>query len=160
MRGEQRRADRDRPALGEAPRDAERLSLGGVVKAVAGLDFDRGHAFGDQGVEAPQGRAEQVLLARPARRPHGREDAAAAAGDLFVGCAREPHLELARPVAGVDEMGMAVDQPRRDPAAPTIDDAGAGAPGGGHVFLRAGEDDAAVPRGQGAVVDCPEAVGA
>ena len=41
--------------------------------------------------------------------------------DLFVGRARQPHLEFARAVAGIDQMRVAIDQARRDPAALAID---------------------------------------
>ena len=55
--------------------------------------------------------AEQVGLARRTGRADGGEDAAAGGGDLLVGRPGEPHLELVRPVAGVDEVRVAVDQP-------------------------------------------------
>ena len=112
MRAEERRADRDRTLIGEAARDAQRLALGGKVEPVAGLDFDRRDAFGDQRVEPPQRRAQEFVFARRARRAHGRKDAAALAGDLFVARAGEPQLEFVRPVAAVDEVGVAVDQRR------------------------------------------------
>ena len=36
------------------------------------------------------------------------------AGDLFVGRAFEPHLEFLRAVAAMDDMGVAIHQPRGD----------------------------------------------
>ncbi len=112
MRGEKRGADEDRAALAEAPRGAKRPALGRRFEAVAGLDLDRRHAFGDQRVETPERRGDQVLFARRARRAHGRENAAAGSGDLFVARAGEPHLELLGAIAAVDEMGVAVDEVR------------------------------------------------
>ena len=157
MGGEQRRANRDRTDFREAAHNAERLSLGLDVKPISGFDFNRRHPLGDEGVEAPQRRADEILLARLARGPNARENASAAAGDLFIGCAREPHLEFPRPIAAVDEVGVAVDQAGGDPATLAIDDARAGATVGGDGVLRAGEDDAAVPRDEGAVIDSSEA---
>ena len=43
--------------------------------------------------------------------------AAAGPGDLLIGGAAETQLELVGPVAAIDEMGVAIDQSRRDPAA-------------------------------------------
>ena len=54
----------------EAARDAQRLALGRGFEAVAGLDLDRRHAFGDQRVEAPQSlsaTSSSSLAARVAR---------------------------------------------------------------------------------------------
>ena len=101
----------------------ERLALGVEFEPVAGFDLDRGDAFGDQRVEPAQARREKFVLARRARRAHGRDDAAAGARDLLVARAGEPQLEFVGAIAAVDEMGVAVDQPGRDPAAFAIDDA-------------------------------------
>src|SRR6185369_17785712 len=97
-----------------AARDAQatRLVLG--AEAVARLDLDRRHAFAHQGEGALAGQVEQRLVARSARRRDGRADAAAGAGDLLVGRAFEALLELAGALTGVDEVGVAVDESRRD----------------------------------------------
>ena len=58
----------------------------------------------------------------------------------------EPPREPARAVAAEDQMGMAVDQARRDPAALAIHALGSGKLGG-KFLLRAGEGDAAVSDG-------------
>jgi hypothetical protein len=47
---------------------------------------------------------------------HGAEDAAAGAGDLLVGGAFEAGLELRRAVAGVNEVGVAIEERRGDEA--------------------------------------------
>ena len=146
MRAEKGGADRDRPALAEAARDAQRLALGRGFEAVARFDLDRRHAFGDQRIEPPQRRCDQLLLARAARRAHGGENAAAGAGDLLVARAGEPLLEFLGAVAAVDEMGVAIDEPGRDPAALAVDDARRGRAGCGRLALRAGEGDAAALR--------------
>jgi hypothetical protein len=55
----------------------------------------------------------------PPRRFHGRDDAAAGARDLLIARAGQPLFEFAGAVAAIDQMGMAIDQARRDPAAPS-----------------------------------------
>ena len=90
------------------------------VEAVARLDLDRVDAFGDQ-----RAARQRRGTARPrwprASRATVETNAAAGAGDLLVARAREAQLELARAVAAVDEMGVAIDESRRDPAAFAID---------------------------------------
>ena len=70
MRAEEGRA---RPSTGrvvaEPPRGAQRLRLGLEVEAVAGLDLDRGDAFGDQRVEPRQRLRDELVLARGAQSP-------------------------------------------------------------------------------------------
>ena len=68
-----------------------------------------------------EGRIDQRLFTRRARRPHRREDSAAGPGNLVVARAAQAELELVRAIAGVDQVGMAVDQPRSDPAAGAVD---------------------------------------
>ena len=152
MRAEEGRADRDVALIGEVARDAERFAFGGEIEPIAGFDFDRAYALGDQGVETLQRRARKLVLACGAGRAHGGENAAAFARDLFVACARKPHLEFVRPVAAVDEMGVAVDEGGRDPAAFAID-----APLSGmrrrKLALRACESDTSVAGGDRAGLD-------
>ena len=70
---------------------------------------------------APPRRAgEELLVAGRAGRRDRRADAAAGARDLFVARALQALLELARAVAAVDQVRVAVDQPRRDERAVEI----------------------------------------
>ena len=85
---EERRPDGDRALIGEPARDAERFALGGEFESVAGFDFDRPDAVGDQGVQPPQRGLDELVFGRCASRAHGRKDSAALAGDLFIGRAR------------------------------------------------------------------------
>ena len=101
--------------------------------------------------------ATSVVLARRARRLDGGDDAAAGAGDLLVARALQAQLELVRPVAAIDEMRVAVDEPGGDPAALAVDSL-ARIPAGGQVRRRAGKGDPAVLGSDGAVLDDPEAV--
>ena len=117
MRAEERRHHVDVALAPEPARRAQLLRFALAIEPVAGLDLDRGDAFGDQRVEPRQALRDELVLARRARRLHGRDDAAAGARDLLVGRAGEPQLELVRAVARIDEMGVAIDQAGRDPAA-------------------------------------------
>jgi len=121
-----------------------------AVEAVARLHLDRRDALGDQRVQPRQRLAEQrCLIGLPGRRDGG-EDAAALPGDLFVGRTLDPQLELARAVAGVHDMGVAIDQPGSDPAARAIRHLRRAATLGGQLRLRPGIDDAPIPAGDGA----------
>ena len=97
----------------DRPRHPQHPELGLRVEPVARLDLDRRHPLGDQRVDPRQRAGEQLRLVRRPRRPHRRDDAAAGPRDLLVARALEPHLELARPVAAEDDVGVAVDQRRR-----------------------------------------------
>ena len=121
VRAEERRADRDIALFGEAARGAERFALGVEVEPIAGFDFDCADALGDKSVQSLERRSDELVFARGAGRPDGGKNAAAFAGDLFIGCAGEPELEFVRPVAAVDEVGVAIDQSGRNPAAFAID---------------------------------------
>jgi hypothetical protein len=95
------------------------------------------------------------LLARGARGLDGRNDAAARAGNFLVARALKAQFELLGPVAAKHQMGMAIDEPRRDPAALAIDAMTRLGPLG-QVRHRAGVDDAALPRGDRSFLDQPE----
>lgn len=112
---------RDGAPAAELPRRPQHPELGVAVETVAGLDLDRGHAFREEVVEPGQGQANQRLFTCGAGGADGGEDAAAGRGDLLVGGALKPLLELARAVAREDEMGMAVDQARSDQPAFAVD---------------------------------------
>src|SRR5258705_7115169 len=117
MRAEEAGDDLDRSVLPEPARSAQHARLGHKIEAVARLDLDRGDALGDETIEARQAGVHEFVLGGGPRRLDGRDDAAAGARDLLVGGAGEPQLELVRAVAGIDQMGMAIDQPGRDPTA-------------------------------------------
>ena len=108
-------------SLGEPARGAKLAGLGFHLQAIARLDLDGCDTFGDQRIEPRQRLRDQFVLGCGARRLHGGENAAAGARDLLVAGAGEAQLELVRAVAAVDEVGVAVDQARRDPAAFEID---------------------------------------
>jgi hypothetical protein len=66
MGAEETGHNRDRAFLAKRAGDAQHLQFGVQVEAIARLDLDRGHALGDQRVDAGQGAALQQLgLGRP-----------------------------------------------------------------------------------------------
>ena len=156
VRAEERRDHVDRPFAREPARGAELARLGLGIEAIAGFHLDGRHALGDQVIEAGQGGGDQRVFVRRPGRLDGRHDAAAGARDLLVGGARQPKLELVRPVARIDEMRVAIDQSRRDPAAIELE-AALGIEAGRQVGLRPGERDAAIEGRYGAALDRPDA---
>jgi len=119
--GEQGGAHVDRETFTEQARDAQRLQLGGQREPVARLDLDRRHAMPHRRLQPARRFGEQGVGIGVAGLAHRRDDAAAGAGDRFVARPFEPHLELARAVAGVDEVGVAVDQARGQQCAVGVD---------------------------------------
>ena len=101
-------------------------------------------------VQSLERRSDELVFARGAGRADGGKNAAAFASDLFIRSAGEPQLEFARSVAAVNEVGVAIDQGGRDPAAFAIDDAGAVAPCRRKLGLRADESNPPFARGDGA----------
>ena len=142
--------------LAEAARRAQHLEFVGDGQPVARLDLDGGDSLGDQRVEPRQRARDQRILVRVACRAHRRDDPATGACDRLIGSTFEPHRPFARSVAGVDEMGVAVDQPRRDPAAGAVDRLGGIE--GRRIGNGAREQDAAILRGYDAIFDEAESV--
>ena len=89
--------------------------LGRQFQPVARLDLDRGDALAQQRIQPGQRRVHELLLRGAACRPHRRDDAAPGPGDRLVCRSGEALLELARAVAGIDQVGVAIDQPGQDP---------------------------------------------
>ena len=100
----------------EAPRGLQLAAFGIEVEAVAGFDLDGGDTLRDQRVEPRQRGGDQLLGIGLPRRLHRRDDAAAGARNLLVARAGQPLFEFPGAIAAIDQMGMTVDQPRRDPA--------------------------------------------
>ena len=154
VRAEEGGLDIDRQCLAEPPGDAELLELGVGVEPVARLDLDRGDPFVHQIAESRHRRfVERFVVGLPCS-PHGRDDPAARLGDLLVARAVEPHLELTSPAAAEDQMGVAVDQPRGDPApACVMHNFGQGSRVAGQVRGRADPGDAPALDRDGGIAD-------
>src|SRR5437016_713652 len=87
------------------------------MPAVLAAANTRAVCAGEKAIEPRQRLRDELVLARAPRRLHRRDDAAAGARDVLVRRLSEPQLELVRAVPGVDEMRVAIDEARRDPAA-------------------------------------------
>ena len=70
--------------------------------------------LGDQGVDTREGAGEECIGFRIPCRLDGGEDPAAGPGDVLVAHPLESHLELARAIAPVHDVRVAVDQSRGD----------------------------------------------
>ena len=121
VRGQAGGAHRRAAARAPSRRATRRQRASCVARqAVAGLDLERGHAFGHQRAARAGGRREQRAVAGRARGGDGRADAAAGARDVLVARALQAQLELARALAAVDQVGVAVDQAGRDQRAAEV----------------------------------------
>ncbi len=114
---EQGRHDPHRFAFAERVRELEQAHFGLGIEAVAGLDLDRGAAAGHQRVETAAALVEQLLVRRGGGALDRRGDPAAGLGDLFIGRAGAAHRMLVGARAAEHQVGVAIDQPRRDPGA-------------------------------------------
>ena len=155
MSAEERGADRNLPLAAEAARGRKLPDLGLGVEAIAGLDLDGGRALADQRVQPRQRAGDEFGFARVARGGHGRDDTAARARDFFIARALQAQLEFVRAVAAIDEMGVAIDQAGRDPAAFAIDPLDR-VRIRRKIRLRAGIDNAAIARRDHAMLDLAE----
>ena len=130
--GEEAGLDGDGAVSGEGAGGAEHAELGFGFEAVTGFDLDGGDAFGEEGVEAGEGGGDETGLIEGAGGADGAEDAAAFAGDLFVGDALEAAFEFLGAVATVNEVGVAVDETGGGPGTVgVVGDVGLGCGGGG-----------------------------
>src|SRR5260370_37113144 len=84
------------------------------------MRFVPGGAFAEPGAGAPLSRRENVGFGCGARRADRRDDAAARLGDVLVAYALQAQLELVRAVAGMHQVGMAIDEARQDPGAARV----------------------------------------
>ena len=117
VKAEEGRADAHPARLLEAPGDAQHTQFALGIEAIARLDLEGGDAAGDQGLQPIQRPFGQGRVAGLAGRADRRGDAAPLPRDLRIGHAGQAAFVLARAVAAEHQMGVAVDQAGRDPAA-------------------------------------------
>lgn len=110
MGTEQRGQHPYRTQFAETAGHAQHLQLTFDGQTVTGLDLQRGHTIGQQRIETRQAGGDQFVLARCTSGAHAAENAATVAGDGFVADTFQALLELSSAVAGIDQMGVAVDQ--------------------------------------------------
>ena len=119
----------DRVGAAQRTRYAQGLALVLQRQAVAGFDFNRGDALGHQALEPQIALPGQLLFGRHAGGLDGRNDAATRACDPFVAHTHQSLLKLARAVAAIDQVSVAIDQAGCDQrAACIVGCGGAGAP--------------------------------
>jgi hypothetical protein len=114
MRAQERRADLQRRVPRQRARHAQALAFVFQRQAIARLDLDRRHAFLHQGAQPRQALCQQLGFGRGAGRGDGGCDAAARARDLLIARTMQAQLEFAGAIPGIDQVRVAVDQPRRD----------------------------------------------
>ena len=98
------------PACGLSD-DLEHPDLGVEIEPVTGLGLEGGGSVEEKGVEAGEGRNEQLFEARRPGGPHRGVDASARAGDLHVGLAAKAAVELVLPRSRPHWMGVGIDKP-------------------------------------------------
>src|SRR6185503_8327639 len=89
-------------------------------EAVARLDLDGRCSFIKPRLNSLSGNPEKLFFRGRPGSLHGRNDPAACTRNLLVARALQAQLELVGAVSGIDEMGMAVYEPGRDPGAARI----------------------------------------
>jgi hypothetical protein len=145
---------RDRVSLLERARRAEHLRFVGEGQPVPRFDFNSGHAFGQQRLQARRTCVEEFLRRGAAHRAHSGKNAATAAGNLRIGAAAQPLRILAGSRTGEHQMRVAVDEPGREPRAGQVVLL-VGIPGGRRREVRLSADpfDAPAPSQQRAALD-------
>ena len=117
MRGEECGLHVDTVRRAQPTRDAQHLELVGEIESVARLDLHRRDTLGEETSKTRLAGAQQFGLGRRARRLHGRDDPAAGTSDVLIARALQALFEFVGAIAGVDQVRVAVDEARRQPAA-------------------------------------------
>ena len=93
---------------------AQHLQLRLGVQAVAGLGLTGRHSQGEHPLQLPCRLRLQCADVRLARAAHGGQDAAPCGEDVEVGDAAQLHGQLVLPPAAEHQMGVRIDEARRD----------------------------------------------
>ena len=141
-----------------APRVSSSRSSLLRLEAVAGLHLDGGATALHQGVEAAPALIEQVLVRRCSRSALDRRgNAASGLGDFLVTGTGAAHRMLVRSCSAEDQVGVAVDEARRDPGCRRALSTGLGTIAG-KLGPAANADDLAVGDADRAVFNDPERI--
>ncbi len=117
VKRKQGRNDADGLIFAEFCGDPEQPQLARRIEAVAGLDLDGRAAAAHQRMKAPAALLDQFIVGRRRGVLDRGSDSATGGRNLLIGCAGATHRVLVGAGAAEDEMGVAVDQARRDPGA-------------------------------------------
>ena len=117
VRGKKRGPDRQAGMPAETPGNLQHPEFRVRIEAIAGLDLDRGRAFGGEGPQSMERGVVELVLRRRPGRADSRHDAAAGIGDVLVARSAEACLELRPPISSEDQVGVAIDEAGSDPSA-------------------------------------------
>jgi hypothetical protein len=98
----------------ELARHTHRPQLGILVETRARLALDRGDAVGDQAAHAGAARGVERFLRQKPRALHQIADTAARGLEIPALAALRQHLEVHKPFLAIDDVGVGIDQARRD----------------------------------------------
>ncbi len=140
VRAHERGRELDRLPEGERRNHPQHPQFRIRVEPVPRLGLARRRARRQHAGQAARGRRHQLVLGRGPRGPNRGEDAAALGRDLRVRRAGQPPAQLVAPIAGEDDVGVAVDEAGNERAAATVDDARRGRDTDPGPDLRRGSD--------------------
>ncbi len=112
----------DRKFAAERSRDAQHLGLVGECQSVTRLDLHRRHAFRQHRLQPRRALIEQLLFGGSAHGTHRGKNSATAARNVLVAGAVQALGIFGRSRAREHQMGMTVDQSRRQPVTTQVDD--------------------------------------
>jgi hypothetical protein len=118
--------NRHREFLPQVARYFEQAPLSREFKPVAGLDLDGGNPLRHDLPGANGRGGTQFLVRRLAGCLHGRLNTAAGARNVLVRNAAKPLLELLHSMTAIHQVGVAIDQSRRQPQTLGLVNANAG----------------------------------
>ena len=118
---EKRRHDVDRVVVVQRPEHAELPQLGFSGQTVAALRLTGRCPAREHFVQPDPCRAGKGLLGRRPSGGDGREDAAPGRGDVFVGRAAQPSVQLVAPVPRIHDVRVGIDEAGNDRAPAPVD---------------------------------------
>ena len=98
--------------------DLQHAQFGLAVEAVTGLGFDGGGSGAKHPVAMATGAASSSSSLAARVSCNGAQNAPARRGDLLIRCSGDALLKLCRTIAGKNQVGVRVDESRRDAFAP------------------------------------------
>lgn len=128
----------------ETARGAQHLQFGFNVEPVTGFDLDGRDTFTQQGVQPRQALRNQFILAQGIGRLDRGNDTASGTRNRLIARALQSHFELARPIAAIDQMSMAIYQGWRHQPVSKVDRPDIVIRAGWNILFRSGKNNAPV----------------